>query len=243
MQEYVKLQSGHMAFLIRALDGQPSDSYTPDLPDLPATVDELLVRDAVAFLRRTSLPIEPRKRWPGESMSKYGLTGSIPGELQTELGKGLCTWGDAGWGDLVRQGKYSDHYFADDLVAACTSMIQEWNPQPAPTWVTCIPSLRDPGLVQSLAERLAQQLNLPFQAVIRKSVDRPPQKRMQNSTQQARNQDGSFELMGTLPAGPVLLVDDMVDSRWTMTVAAWLLRSNGSGKVYPVALALTGPKE
>jgi phosphoribosylpyrophosphate synthetase len=34
--------------------------------------------------------------------------------------------------------------------------------------------------------------------------------------------------------------DDMVDSRWTMTVAAWLLRTNGSGDVFPLALALTG---
>ena len=34
--------------------------------------------------------------------------------------------------------------------------------------------------------------------------------------------------------------DDMVDSRWTMTVATWLLRTNGSGDVFPLALALTG---
>jgi hypothetical protein len=45
---------------------------------------------------------------------------------------------------LVRQGKYHDGHFADDLVAACVKMIQEWNPQPSPTWVTCVPSLRHP---------------------------------------------------------------------------------------------------
>jgi ATP-dependent DNA helicase RecQ len=242
MQEYVDLPAGHMAFLIRALDGEPGDCCAPDLPDLPTTVDPALVREAVTFLRRTSLPIEPRRQWPLNGMSLYGLRGNIPCELRAEQGKALCTRGDAGWGDLVREGKYRDDHFADDLVAACAPMVQEWNPQPAPTWITCIPSLRDPTLVQSLAERMAQQLNLPFRAVIRKSVDRPPQRTMQNSTQQAHNLDGSFELMGTLPAGPVLLVDDMVDSGWTMTVAAWLLRSNGSGEVYPVALALTGPK-
>jgi ATP-dependent DNA helicase RecQ len=38
----------------------------------------------------------------------------------------------------------------------------------------------------------------------------------------------------------VLLVDDMVDSRWTLTVATWLLRGNGSGEVWPIALSLTG---
>ncbi|HYH45640.1 MAG TPA: phosphoribosyltransferase, partial [Thermoanaerobaculia bacterium] len=36
---------------------------------------------------------------------------------------------------------------------------------------------------------------------------------------------------------PVLLVDDVVDSRWTMTIAAALLRQAGSGPVWPVALA------
>ena len=241
MQEYVNLPAGHMAFLIRALDGEPGDCPSPDLADLPATVDQLLVREAVAFLRRTSLPIDPRRQWPLDTMPQYGLKGNIPRELQAEPGKTLCTWGDAGWGDLVRQGKCQDHHVAEDLVVACTSMVQEWNPQPAPTWVTCIPSLRDPVFVQDVAERLAQQLGLPFRAVIRRTIDRPPQQTMQNSMQQAHNLDGSFELTGALPVEPVLLVDDTVDSRWTMTVAAWLLRSHGSGEVYPMALASIGP--
>ena len=64
---------------------------------------------------------------------------------------------------------------------------------------------------------------------------------MANSVQQARNVDGSLAVcLEPLPGGPVLLVDDMVDSRWTLTVAAWLLRSNGSGAVWPLALALAG---
>lgn len=62
---------------------------------------------------------------------------------------------------------------------------------------------------------------------------------MANSSQQARNVAGSLIVQGTVPAGSVLLVDDMVDSRWTMTVAAYLLRSNGSGAVFPLALAST----
>jgi ATP-dependent DNA helicase RecQ len=64
---------------------------------------------------------------------------------------------------------------------------------------------------------------------------------MANSTQQARNIDGSLAINACpLPAGPVLLVDDMVDSRWTLTIAGWLLRSHGSGDVFPLGLALTG---
>ena len=63
---------------------------------------------------------------------------------------------------------------------------------------------------------------------------------MANGMQQARNVDGSLAVSrDPLPGGPVLLVDDMVDSRWTLAVAAWLLRSHGSGEVRPLALALS----
>ena len=90
------------------------------------------------------------------------------------------------------------------------------------------------------ARRLAAALNLPFHPVLEKTDDRPEQKTMANSSQQARNIDGSLAIRAeTLPTGPVLLVDDMVDSRWTLTVAAYLLTSNGSGPVYPLALAST----
>ena len=147
-------------------------------------------------------------------------------------------------GGLVRQGKYQDKKFSDELVTACVQMVREWNPQPKPTWVTCVPSLRHPDLVPNFAKRLAAALGLPFHMVIAKTDDRPEQKTMANSTQQARNIDGSLELNGQpVPRGPVILVDDMVDSRWTLTVSAWLLRKGGSGDVYPMALSQTGHDE
>jgi ATP-dependent DNA helicase RecQ len=63
---------------------------------------------------------------------------------------------------------------------------------------------------------------------------------MANSHKQAANLDGSLAANADeMPNGPVLLVDDMVDSKWTLTVAAYLLTSNGSGPVYPLALAST----
>ena len=245
MQNYVRLPFGdHMGFLIGALDGDPSVVTEPALPPLPTTVDAELVKAAVEFLRRTSLPIEPRKKWPDGGMPHYGVKGFIAPIHQAESGRALCIWGDAGWGGLVRQGKYHDGHFSDDLVAACVKMIQEWSPQPGPAWVTCVPSLRHPDLVPDFAQRLAAALDLPFHMVIAKTDARPEQKTMANSTQQARNIDGSLALNGQpIPPGPVLLVDDMVDSRWTLTVSAWLLRKNGSGEVWPMALSQTGHDE
>ncbi|HBO0620169.1 TPA: ATP-dependent DNA helicase RecQ, partial [Pseudomonas aeruginosa] len=208
MQDYVSLPFGeHMGFLIGALDGDPSAVTEPALPPLPISVDAELVKAAVAFLRRTSLPIEPRKKWPDGGMPQYSIKGFIAPEHQAESGKALCVWGDAGWGGLVRQGKYHDGHFSDDLVAACVKMIKEWDPQPAPTWLTSVPSLRHPDLVPNFAQRLAAALGLPFHMVISKTDARPEQKTMANSTQQARNIDGSLALNGQpIPPGPVLLV-------------------------------------
>ena len=242
MREYVALPFGnHMRFLVEALDGDPNSISPPTLNPLPTDLDPALVREAVAFLRRTDLPIEPRKRWPDGGMPLYNVRGQIAPGYQAQPGRALCVWGDAGWGGLVRQGKYLDGHFDDDLVAACLEMIRRWNPQPAPAWVTCIPSLRHPDLVPDFAQRFAAALGLPFRMALAKTDARPEQKTMANSTQQARNIDGSLVLLDQpLPHGPVFLVDDMVDSRWTLTAAAWLLRASGSGEVWPIALSLTG---
>ena len=142
---------------------------------------------------------------------------------------------------MVKRGKQEDGRFADDLVAACASLVRRWNPNPQPQWVTSIPSLRNPGLVSDFAQRLAEALELPFHPVLVKTEERPPQKNMQNSVQQAHNVDGLIAVGRThIPSTPVLLVDDIVGSRWTFTVGAWLLRKNGSGRVWPLALSTLG---
>jgi ATP-dependent DNA helicase RecQ len=245
MQDYTGLSAGHMAFLIKALDGDPGGASRPPLPPLPCTVDPAMVREAIAFLRRTAFTIAPRKQWPPGGMPHYGLRGPIPRTCQAEPGRALCAWGDPGWGALVRKGKVDDGVFADALVEACAALVQAWRPEPSPEWVTCIPSLRRPTLVPSFCTRLAGALGIPFHGdILRKTVYRPEQKSMANSVQQARNIDGSLAVaVSEVPSGAVLLVDDAVDSRWTITVAAWLLRSSGSGPVVPLALAITGTDE
>lgn len=239
MQEYVALISGHMEFLIRALDGDPGTYNAPNIAQLSATFDNRLAREAVAFLRRTSLPLEPRRQWPTGGLPHLNVSGRIAPEHQAQAGRVLCMWGDAGWGSLVRQGKSHDGRFADQLVEACAAMVRTWTPQPPPAWVACIPSRRHAELVPDFARRLAAALNLPFHAALGKADDRPAQKQMENSCQQTRNVDGSLRIHGNVPTGAVLLVDDMVDSRWTMTVATYLLLISGSGPVHPLALAST----
>jgi ATP-dependent DNA helicase RecQ len=62
---------------------------------------------------------------------------------------------------------------------------------------------------------------------------------MNNSAHQHANVDGAFEANGVIPPGPVLLVDDLVDSRWTLTEVAKRLRLAGAEQVFPLALAST----
>jgi ATP-dependent DNA helicase RecQ len=133
---------------------------------------------------------------------------------------------------------YLDGYFSDDLVDACVDLYRSWGPEPSPGWVTSVPSHRHPELVADFARRLAAALELPYRSTLESTGVRPEQKTMANSSRQARNVDGALVLRAPVDPGPVLLVDDTADSRWTLTVAAWLLRSNGSGAVHPLVLAL-----
>lgn len=244
MRQYMQSQQCLMQYLQMALDdphAEPcgrcavcvgSDIIAPE-------VDASLVREAILFLRRADVPISPRKMWP----SKEGLMitsgqGKIPEPLQAEEGRALCLWGDAGWGSFVRKGKYQDGFYDDDLVTGMEEMINRWQPQPAPRWVTCVPSLRHPSLVPDFAQRLAQRLGLPFVPCVKKVRETKPQKEMQNSFHQVRNLDGAFAIERWPGiAEPVFLVDDVVDSGWTLTVVAFLLRRAGSGAVFPIALA------
>ena len=245
MREYVHLPFGqHMSFLISELDGDPSDVITSSLQALSEDFPKDKLREANIFLKRYHLPINPRKQWPNGGLKHSNNHGKIAKSYQANSGKVLSLLGDAGLGDLVNVGKNQQQYFSDELIDACVVMFKEWGPQPAPTWVTCVPSLRNPILVPDFAKRLAQALNLSFRVAIEKTDSRLEQNKFNNSFQQARNVDGSLApVRDQILSGPVLLVDDVILSGWTLTISSWLLRKNGSGEVWPLALAQGRPNE
>lgn len=205
---------------------------------ISAQVPKPLEAEATDFLDGRSIPIEPRKRWPS-GIGFEGLQGSIAQEHQLQSGRALCRWGASGLGDLVKQGKQQTHSFSSRLVHAAACLVRErWAPQPSPRWVTCAPSRRHGWLVPSFARRLAQELRIEFVDCIRKVRETEPQKTRHNTFQQAQNLENAFAVDGAkvLPS-PVLLVDDMVDSRWTLTILGFKLLQAGSGPVFPFALA------
>lgn len=244
MQEYMNSKSCLMEFLEQALDdpnAQPCGRCATCLgrPVVPLDIRPSTVHAAIEFERRSEVIIKPRRQWQKDAFPKYGWGGRIPPQHQTQEGRALSLWGDMGWARLVREGKEAGR-FHDDLVTACAEMVRDrWQPSPPPIWVTCVPSLRSPGLVPNFAQRLAARLDLPFSSVVSKVAETQRQRLMMNAWQQAHNLDGAFAINLTRGDwGPVLLVDDVVDSRWSMTVIGALLQQVGVVAVYPLALSL-----
>ena len=240
MRDYVEHQGCLMQFLLKALD-DPHPVRCGRCANckgrgFPTQVDQELVDEAEIFLKSDQIIIQPRKQWPYTLFPDQHR--NIPPEYQNSEGRSLCYYGDSGWGNLVRLGKYNDGCFSDELVKAAVHLIRDiWQPNPFPDWVTAIPSTRHPNLVPDFARRLAKSLRIPFYPVIHRIREAPEQKTMQNGFMQARNVIETIKLDRTIPQGPVLLVDDIIDSGWTLTMAGHLLSKQGSSQVYPFTLA------
>jgi ATP-dependent DNA helicase RecQ len=233
MREYVDGATCFMQHIRLALDdhgaepcGRCARCLGHALLDVP--IDRALAARAVQFLRGHSIDIEPRKAW--------AVGGRIPADRQVEPGKALCQYGDGGWGTIVKEQRETGA-FGDDLVDVLVRLARTWKPDPRPTWVTAVPSLRQPELVHSLARRFAVAMGLEYRPVVQKVQETAPQREMENSAQQSHNVDGVFAITGTVSSGPVFLVDDLVDSRWTITTIGAALREAGSGQVLPITLA------
>lgn len=239
MQRYLELEFGrHMEFLVKSLDGDAAGIGPPPLPPLDSTVAAETVARAVEYLRRTNLPIEPRSTWPPGGLRQFGLKGRITEDMRPRPGRALSAIGDSGWGERVRIERARDGRFSNDLVAAAVAMVRAWNPDPPPQWVTFVPSLRRPRLVAELAEAVASALGLRFHTALERIADGPEQSAFRNSSMKAKNIDAKFAAVpGPLPEGPCLLVDDIVDSRWTITVTSCILKKAGCGDIWPMALA------
>ena len=212
-------------------------------PVLPVEIEPDLRRKAGEFLNRPVVrTIEPRKQLPKGASSLYAKT-RIPPEHQAEPGCVLGNWHeDDDIARLVRTGKQTG-VVDDRVIDAAAQMIRHlWRPEPAPAWITFVPSLRHPDLVPDIANRLAGRLGLPCPPVVTKVRQTEPQRMQENSFHQCHNLDGAFAISGSVPDGPVLLVDDLTDSGWTFTIVSALLRRAGSGPVFPFALATTAKR-
>jgi ATP-dependent DNA helicase RecQ len=236
MRDYASTPGCRMAFLRALLDdheaspcgrcdrcrGEPLDGAVPTR----------LVGEATAFLRSSALVLDPRKQWiRGTGRPR------VPLDEQASSGRALGILGDGGWGTVVRRARASGEPFGDELVEATVRVVHGWLPVPAPEWLAVVPSTTDGGRLEDFARRLAAALGLPMVPALHRPGGGRPQSEMANSVQQLRNVEDAFTVTGPLPSGAVLLVDDVVQSGWTMTVCAALLRRAGVKAVHPIVLA------
>jgi ATP-dependent DNA helicase RecQ len=234
MARYVTTDTCLMAFLRQELDDRSERcgrcaNCLGGLLNESAGAD--LVDAAVAFLGSESILIDPRKQPPA------GLAGLTLRKQRLEFGRALARYGDPGLGLRVESGRQSGRFDAG-LVAEAARLLAKWSPDPAPTWVTSIPN-RDNGATTAFAQKLATQLGLDYVDTVERITDSSRQEDMHNSYQQASNVLSAFAI-SRVRLGPVLLVDDFIDSNWTMSVVGNLLLQDGSGPVFPFALGYRG---
>ncbi|KAB1662521.1 RecQ family ATP-dependent DNA helicase [Pseudoclavibacter chungangensis] len=253
MLDYESTDECRMAFLQRALDDPTAapcgrcDNCAG--PWYPSDVDETARASATAAISRVGVPIEPRKQWP-QGMAERGVAarGRIPDDERPLEGRALARLTDLGWGGVLREvlaPGAPDGPASERLVHACVDVLRTWDWAQRPSAVVAVPSRTRPELIGSVATALGSIGRLPVLGAL-DLVSAPSGGPGGNS---------AFRLAAVWPAfaigpqlesslaeleGPVLLVDDLVDSGWTMTVAARLLRRAGAPGVLPFALALRG---
>ncbi len=249
MLDYLRPDRCRMAFLQEALDdptaapcGRCDVCAGPWYPtDVPAEAVEV----AMGQLSRVGVPLEPRAQWP-TGMDRLGVPvrGRIAAEEGMGTGRALARLSDLGWGQRVRdlvQGP--DQPVPEPVVNAVTRVLADWDWQQRPVAIASVPSRDRPELVASLARRIGELGRLPYLGALDLVDGGPTGESGGNSAFRLAGVWDRFTVGPDLAAGlaqvrgPVLLVDDLVDSRWTMTVAARALRQAGADAVLPLALA------
>ncbi len=247
MIDYEQTDACRMEFLQRALD---DDTATPcgrcdncAGPWYPTTIGEDATAAASTSLDRVGVPIEPRRQWPtGADRLAVPVKGRIPADEQHAEGRALARLTDLGWGGRLRElfaAGAPDAPVPPNVLAACVRVLADWGWAERPVGVVAMPSRAKPQRVASLARGLAEVGRLPLVGALNLVDGGPTGGPGGNSAFRLAGVWQRFDASALdVPAGPVLLVDDLVDSRWTVTVAARELRRAGATAVLPFALAL-----
>jgi ATP-dependent DNA helicase RecQ len=205
---------------------------TGALPAPGPTPDEATVRAAWQHLKAQQVLLEPRKMWPTGAPRR----GRIADGLRAEPGRALARGEDPIWGEPVRAALADGAAVPEEVFDGLVATLKAWGwPAGRPTWVSWVPSRRRTPLLRELATRLAalgrMELATPLLA------EGPGfQEDAATNADSAGLALRRLRVGEPVPSGPVLLLDDVTRSGFTLTVAAALLREAGAGPVYPLVL-------
>ncbi|MEO7422128.1 MAG: helicase-related protein, partial [Ornithinibacter sp.] len=249
MLAYVATDGCRMRFLREQLDDpEATDCGRCDNCGgvvLDARVSGAALEQASERLQRPGVTIAPRKMWPS-ALTNLGI--DLKGKITTgaEPGRAVGRLTDLGYGQDLRRllsPDTTDGPVPRSLVDAVIEVLTDWHPAwPArPTGVAYVESARWPQLTRDLADGLARYLHLPLVACWRiVDPDVAPGQGAANSAQRVAAVGRRFALTIDAPfdGGPVLLVDDLVATGWTLTMAARALRDAGASAVLPLTLGV-----
>ncbi|HXD28270.1 MAG TPA: RecQ family ATP-dependent DNA helicase [Arthrobacter sp.] len=257
MLDYETTSGCRMEFLSRELDdpaaapcGRCDNCAGPWYSD---SIGDQARDRSQAALGRVGVQLEPRAMWPG-GMDRLGvpLKGKIKPVDQARPGRALARLTDLGWGARLRTllatsaDQVVDAPIEDAMLRACVQVLAEWDWAERPAAVVGMPSRTRPQLVGSFAAGIARIGQLPYLGTLDYPHGGPRGGSGGNSAfrlaavwdQLAVGPELAAQLAGL--QGPVLLVDDYVDSRWTVTEATRVLREAGAAAVLPFVLAVSG---
>ncbi|NLE82835.1 MAG: DEAD/DEAH box helicase [Rhodococcus sp.] len=246
MLEYQHITTCRMNFLRRQLDDPGLGSDAPGCGRCDnctgtahdTTVDPNSLNTTRARLERPGVDLAPRKQWP-TGLAKLGvnLSGKITDGPQP--GRILGRLSDLGWGQRLRALlDEGDGPVPDDIVSACITVLAAWDWEQRPSSVIAVESPTHPVLSASLGAALARVGRLENLGVLRLRHGHPAVSAA-NSAYRVAGLVDNWEQPDDIEdtKGPILLVDALTDTGWTMTMAARSLRQAGAESVLPFALA------
>ncbi len=253
MLDYETTSECRMEFLRRALDDPEAtrcgrcDNCT-GAPMFAAEISESGLGAARSHLGRPGVLVAPRRQWP---TALTIASGKIPAGQLAETGRVIGRLSDLGWGDRLRRlvaVDANDGPVPPEVVTAIVEVLKDWATgddqwSARPVGIVAVGSSRHPELVRSLAGRIGEIGRLPVLGQI--SVGGGTGAGRANSAHRVMALHDRLSLDGDLAAavaaseGPLLLVDDYIDSGWTMAIGARLLRQAGASAVFPLALGLS----
>jgi len=244
MQAYVNSHECLMSFLSKSLGDEPiqncgkcSSCNQAKYFDLPS--DDLIV-EANKFIGRLNIPISSKKIWMKPDFIAWpDFRGRILNNHANEQGRALCHFRDSVYGGDIIDGKKTGQ-FSQLLVKSSAEIIVDsvkW-PKESIDGIAYIPSNTGRDQVAKLAEDISEIINIPVIHCLTKIKANKPQKLMENTAHRKKNLDGTFEVNHIDEKFKnLILIDDIVDSGWTLTVAGALLKDAGVDRVYPFVLA------
>jgi ATP-dependent DNA helicase RecQ len=252
MLGYVATSDCRMSYLRRELDDPDAapcgrcDNCTGAAR--PAQVSQGSEDTARARLHRPGVTLRPRHMWPS-GMAELGAAykGRISAGEAAEPGRCIGRLTDIGWGSALREvlaDGAPDRAISDDLFNAMVRVLAAWDWDKRPAAVVTMPSNTRPNMITALGERVAATGRLAYLGSLDYLSGESPG-RQHNSAKRLAALVRSLTVSGPLQealaktGGPVLLVDDLADTGWTMTFAAKLLRGSGAEAVLPFTLAVT----